>query len=213
MFITATLPAEVRYALVEPVLKRHALGWTPLRNPSLKAALAGDQLYLTTRGHCDCDSALGRLGRWAHQRPAGDGGGHVGGAAGAPAGASQAADPEVARLRKKGWGEAKIRRWLAQRAQAAANWQRAEAVRAEAVGSELREAGETGEAQRWLEALRELVSAPLRLKHVGLLLHQYPGGLEGERITVARRQSVSAAALDLQLLLELEEDVLYRFGR
>jgi hypothetical protein len=211
LFITATLPAEARWERVEPVLARHALRWKALENTSLKEALAGDHYYLTTRGHCDCDTALGSLGG----RISGPRRQTVAGAAGR--------DPEVAKLRKRGWGEAKIRRWLEQRAQAAANWTRAEAVRAETRGTEIREAGGTGEAQRWLETIRELLGGDgeggrageggARVKHVGLLLHQYGGGLQNERITLARSETVSAAALELQTLLELQTDVLYRFTR
>jgi hypothetical protein len=207
MFITATLPAAARWERVEPVLARHAFSWKTLENASLKEALAGDHYYLTTRSHCDCDSALGSLG------------GRITGPRRQSAAGAAGRDPEVAKLRKRGWGEAKIRRWLEQRAQAAASWSRAEAARAEALGTAVREAGGSGEAQRWLGAIRELVGAADELrgaapvKHVGLLLHQYGGGLRTERITLARSETSSAATLEVQGLLELEEDVLYRFTR
>lgn len=91
-FITAILPAGADIAALRAIARRHQRDLRPQANPDLPSQLArGDQCYLTTVGHCDCDSALGRA-RDACQP-----------------------DDDIGRWRRKGWTEAKIARALRQR--------------------------------------------------------------------------------------------------
>lgn len=95
-FITATLPIAADVAALDAIARRHGRQFMPMANASIGRQIGPDLRYfLTTLGHCDCDTPLGRLApqRLRHQ-----------------------ADPaEVAqRMRRKGWSEAKIARAQAQ---------------------------------------------------------------------------------------------------
>lgn len=90
-FITLIVPA-VDAAAVRLVMERHGRAAEPIDNPSIRKVLhGGEHQYLTTRGHCDCGTALaprhgsteefeGRIAK------------------------------EEARMRRKGWSAAKIAR-------------------------------------------------------------------------------------------------------
>lgn len=95
-FITATLPATADAAALDAIARRHGRQLQPMSNESIERQIGLDfRYFLTTLGHCDCDTPLGRLApeRLRHQ-----------------------ADPAEAtrRLRRKGWSEAKIARAQAQ---------------------------------------------------------------------------------------------------
>lgn len=94
IFVTAILPPGADHAAFEAIAARHSRRLLPQDNPGLHADLAeGERAYLTTPGHCDCDTALGS----ARRRP-------------------EAPSPEerARRLRRKGWSEGKIARALEQ---------------------------------------------------------------------------------------------------
>ena len=102
---------------------------------------------------------------------------------------------ERKKLQKKGWSAAKIARAEEQRA--AAREQHPSA------------SGPSPELAAWLALLREGIGGGL-VAEIGILLHSYRGGLEGERIALKAVRTVALAQVDEQLLRGIEEDVLYR---
>jgi hypothetical protein len=63
-FISAVLPSSADLSALAGVMARHGRALKPQINPVLGAQLqAGEQLLLTTAGHCDCGTALGALER------------------------------------------------------------------------------------------------------------------------------------------------------
>lgn len=89
-FITLIVPTEDGEA-VQAVMKRHGRAAAPIDNPSIRKLLREDeQQYLTTHGHCDCDTVLARrhTAEEIEERLA----------------------REAARLKRKGWSAAKIAR-------------------------------------------------------------------------------------------------------
>jgi len=65
-FISAVLPGSADLSALAGVMAHHGRALKPQRNPALEAQLqAGEQLLLTTAGHCDCGTALGALERYA----------------------------------------------------------------------------------------------------------------------------------------------------
>ena len=99
-YITLIAPCADQDAVSE-VMDRHGRAATPIANPSVARVLKdGECQYLTTRGHCDCGTAL------------------VPGLA--PGDADAAHAKEAAKLARKGWTQAKIARAMDGRRKAAA---------------------------------------------------------------------------------------------
>lgn len=93
-FISAVLPASVDIASLSVIAEKHGRRLRPQDNRSIEQALKpGESYFVTTAGHCDCGTALGRHAN-----------------ASAATGAT-----ELRKLRLKGWSEAKIARWREQR--------------------------------------------------------------------------------------------------
>lgn len=126
-FITAVAPPNAAQALA-PLAQRHGLAWRTQRNERLSEQVpAGSTLWLTTAGHCDCDSFLGRL-----------------------SGTDEATDTaaQAQRLRRKGVPAARIERILQQQAQQAGQAaQRQQHLAEQAAGS--------AELSRWRDFLRD----------------------------------------------------------
>ncbi|KRC35054.1 MULTISPECIES: hypothetical protein [unclassified Lysobacter] len=95
-FITATLPIAADIAALDAIARRHGRQLQPMANASIERQIGpGFRYFLTTLGHCDCGTPLGRR---------------------APERSRREPDPAEAaqRLRRKGWSEAKIERAQAQ---------------------------------------------------------------------------------------------------
>src|SRR5262245_39681188 len=122
-YITATLSHDTDLAALQPVIREHRMALSPIHNAHVEAQLPRGTLYLSaTRSMCDCGTALGCLNGGDRDR-------------------YHAGERDRERLRRKGWGEAKIARWVAER---------------EALGERIR--NYTGltlreDAERWLSFL------------------------------------------------------------
>jgi hypothetical protein len=176
-FITAVLPGSANFYLVGDVAARFDRAWRPLAsNPVLGQLRDGETYYLTTPGHCDCETVLGQATR-----------------AVTAAGRVQ----KLARLRKKGWSETKIDRWLADKEHA--DKRRHQRVTAG-----------TLDADRWLALLREILSSGAT-ETIGLLMHWYSGPISDADFIFARER-VPLLEVTPDFLLNIEEDRLYEFS-
>jgi hypothetical protein len=102
---------------------------------------------------------------------------------------------DTKRLKKKGWGEAKIEKWLKDK----------EHKRESALLSR------QPEAEEWIAFLRSAVGHP-NIGEFGLLLHSYETGPELESFKFKRQQIVPISEVTPAFIMELEEDVLCIFG-
>src|SRR5262249_9313009 len=143
-FVTATVPGELELPLLARVFEKHNLGFRLLSSsPVVRQLPAGDRYVLTTRGHCDCGTVLG-----SRRTPE-----------------AESRARQVAKLRKKGWGDAKIERWLAEK----------QAVRERDVRKPDSDArARTADVERWLAFVDDALALVPR---VGLLLHFYGGDI------------------------------------
>jgi hypothetical protein len=182
-YITVTLPHNVNANSVAPIFESHKLGFDLISNPHVSAQLeAGDLYLLTTRGHCDCGTALGSLNVSA----AHDG---------------LSYERELKKFRSQGWSEAKITRWLEHKEQTKEKHLREDEARAK---------GSTHELNQWLKLITNVLKSGYALR-IGVLLHMYHGGIESERISIVRREKVKLAELTPELLMRIKEDVVYEF--
>ena len=183
-YITAVVSAGADEAALRQIADRWGHGWEAIDNPHVQAQLkTGERYFLTTRKRCDCGTALGSAGpEWRHRRK----------------------DPtdRVPELRRKGWSEAKIARWLEDKQRAAGHHERKEAwLAGQPPGPE---------EEMWLGFLREALGGGAA-RGIGLLLHWYSGGVDSERISVKARSAVPLAVGSEDLLRRMEYGHLYMF--
>lgn len=98
-YITATVSNKDNIESVASIFKAHGFGFEFISNPYVAQQIGLQDWYILTSGkYCDCGTALGSLSNRVR---------------------AKAVDSErhVAKLRKQGWGEAKIKRWLEQKEQ------------------------------------------------------------------------------------------------
>lgn len=174
-FITAVLPGCANQSALAEIAARHGRALEPQRNPSVEEQLnPGEHYFLTTQGHCDCGTTLGALARSesTHERR------------------RSAAENDESKLRRKGWSDAKIKRWKEQKAE------------------HLAKPKQTPEATDWEAFLKEMLNSR-QTPFICLLLHWYTGPIEG-RIELQGREVVNVSA---ESLGRMREDVLYQFQK
>jgi hypothetical protein len=152
-FITLIAPTG-DVAAVSAVLGRHGRAARAVDNPSVRGSLReGERQYLTTRGHCDCGSVL------SLRRDT-------------PEELEKTLAAEEARLRRKGWSNAKIARAVEDRRKAGAKPERGH---------------ETDSFDLWATALTDLRS-DLGLSCAGLLIRFYSGDVSDDSFEASRRE-------------------------
>ena len=182
-YITATLNAGSDSAQVHALAMHHGLGWQALFNRKLVSQVApGSKWFLTSRKYCDCGTALGSAGKRPER--------------------THDSASDVPKLKKRGWSDAKISRWLADKS----------AAEARQLEYQTRGTGLTREVDNWITFLTSAIASKAA-DHVGVLIHEYSGGVSGERIAIKRREVIRVSEVTPELLWKMEFDVLYQFGR
>lgn len=183
LFITAAIPGDAKVDCVSRIFSKHKLAFEKIANEFVLAQLNPNDVYVsTTRGHCDCGSALGSVRQDGRDD-------------------TQNFEDEVVKLRAKRWSEGKIQRWLEQKEQTKEKQLREDEARITT--------GIPG-ANYWHSFISELLLSRCTNK-VGLLLHFYKGSVEGERVKITTRKRIPVEEITPQQLLEMEYDVLYEF--
>jgi hypothetical protein len=141
----------------------------------VQGQLAAGERYLehASGGWCDCGTMLGQAD------PPGE------------------ADRRAAKLRAKGWGQAKIDRWLAQTRQASQ----------EKLTRRVDQSNDPGN-DTWAVGITAALAAGAA--GFGLVLHWYSGAVADERFHLSRA-AFPLAALDPELLSHMPHDTLYWF--
>jgi hypothetical protein len=172
-FITLIAP-QADAAAVKSMAERHGRAAEPIDNPSIRKVLReGDRQYVTARGNCDCGTVLGAK----HQEPEA---------------LEDKLEKHSARLRRKGWSEAKIARAIDDRRRAE------ERPRPER--------GHTDSIELWTSLLTDLRDE-LKLPYAGLLVHFYSGAIDTEEFKAIRREVDKGTAWPDALALMAEDEV------
>lgn len=181
-FITGVLSKGGDAEAVGTLAEAHGFQWAPMANPTVQKQLtSGETYFLTTRGMCDCGTSLGWIGR---KTPA-----HS---------LDEALTQQAQALRKKGWSNAKVERWIETR--------RAVEQRQSRTDDQTAPTHE-GDLQRWVHFLCEVIETQASAG-IGILLHWYRGGIDSERIQLKDRLVVPVDGLSTTVLGALEEDML-----
>ncbi len=179
-FITAVLSKDADIEATAAVFRTYGRECVAFVNSSLAAQIGhAENVYFTTRVHCDCNTLLGSS---VTSLDAGD-----------------AREIDAARLRRKGWSEAKIARALDQRNDANARPPRSDPSQTS--------------LSAWCALIRDTLSSSSRTQYVGLLLHAYHSGMSEEEIVLRERVTLHATELNEASLAAMREDTIYEFGR
>jgi hypothetical protein len=151
-FVTLIVPTDDADA-VRAIMDRHGRAADPIDNPSIRKVLReGERQYVTTRGHCDCGTVLA---------PRHD----------TPETFEEKLAKEAARMKRKGWSEAKIRRAMEDRRKADAR----------------PSGGGSDSLELWNAVLRGLADE-LKLPYAGLFVRFYSGAIATEVFKASRRE-------------------------
>jgi hypothetical protein len=166
---------------VAAMFKSHGFGFELISNPHVAQQIGPQDWYILTSGkYCDCGTALGSL---VNRVPV----------------KNIDYERQVNKLRKQGWSEAKIKRWLEQKEQTKERHLREDEALAK---------GGDPELDRWIMLFDELINVR-QIPTMGLLLHWYHGSVETERIKIQRRERLRLSEVTAERLMKIEEDVLY----
>jgi len=168
-FVTLIAPTDDADA-VRAIMDRHGRAADLIDNPSIRKVLRmGERQYVTTRGHCDCGTVLA---------PRHD----------TPETFEEKLAKEAARMKRKGWSEAKITRAIEDRRKADAR-----------PGG-----GGSDSLELWNAALRDLRDE-LKLPYAGLFVRFYSGAIATEVFTASRREVLKGTPWQ-DALASLEHD-------
>jgi hypothetical protein len=182
-FITAVVPTVTDLQASRPLLDNYGMSFKEIRNSFIEAQLGGDRYVRATRSVCDCDSALGSASDQQETSQA-----------------DRTHAAEIEKLRKKGWSQHKIERWLAEKSGSSDRHQRQD------------QSNHDAELTHWREFIGALLSDGFT-KRLGLLLHMYNGRLEDEQIRIKRIELLSLSGQLDKALLAMDEDVLYMVSK
>lgn len=185
-FITAVIDRKIKLDDLNHLGRDKVITFHVCDNLFVKNQLRANEAYVArNRKYCDCGTELGMLARRSSPE------------------ALRVGKSEIERLKKKGWRERKIQRWIADREK--------NAEKAKTKYDNLANGGHS-DVKNWLEYFQKIFSDP-QISHLGLLLHWYSGRLEDERITVKQRKRVKINDLTKEILLTMEENVIYDIVR
>ncbi len=105
---------------------------------------------------------------------------------------------DLEKIKKKGWSETKIKHWIENKQKAIENNRRKTDIYINKIS-----------CFDWLEFIKELF-VKTNIKHFGVLLHWYKGGVESERIKINEVVHIHISNLTENDLLTIEDDKIYR---
>ena len=176
------MPKEVILEELKNIFNEFDMSFSPITNDNVRAQLRPDELYLrATKSYCDCDTVLGSQNRSQEYE-------------------NLLKSKKIRTLRKKRWSEEQIHDWIMNK------------INSKHHNTGLRKtAAEVDRAiSKWINFLRAVLNTG-KTKRLGLLKHWYRTGLDGEEILIKNTERINIKEINPELLLNLEEDVLYEF--
>jgi hypothetical protein len=178
LFVALVLPSYARIRDLEQVFESRLVAF---ENDSLREQLPPEDLVVReSRKSCDCGTELG-AGFDEPERPT--------------------LEKDLRRLRRKGWSQAKIEKWLA-------NKSRASSARSRAVQGHAERNGLSAEI--WVRRIRVALEGN-STRRLGLVLHDYEQAVSSESVSLVGKKRVRLDELSVECLLGMERDRLYEF--
>lgn len=185
-FITGLIDRAVSLDDLNKVGHGNAITFTKCDNDFVKSQLKPGEDYLVKKTNpCDCGTQLGLVCRTTTPDT------------------TRIEKREVDKLKKKGWTETKIKRWLTDREKT---------IEKDKIKYDRIVNGVYVDIANWIDYINN-VFTETKTQYFGLLLHWYKGGLEDERIKLKDRIKVKLSELTPDILLKMDEDVIYEVRR
>ncbi|MDR2921106.1 MAG: hypothetical protein LBV72_17300 [Tannerella sp.] len=180
-FITGIISGKITIEEINSIGDEFGLQFQKYSNEFVEKQLKSDETYIWKRcKYCDCGTPLGMFKRKDNNQT------------------EETQKAEIAKLKQKGWSEAKIQRLMNDRNKKAGQ---------EASKFEQSKRSAFHEVQKWGDFIKKLFNST-SIKTFGILLHWYSGSVNTERITLKERVMIDKTELSTEHLLEMEEDAL-----
>jgi hypothetical protein len=185
-FITGLIDKQLSLDDLNKAGHDNAITFDKCDNDFVKTQLKATEDYLVKRTKfCDCGTQLGLTTRTS--RPD----------------TTRVERREVDKLKKKGWSETKIQRWLTDREKTIEK----DKIKYDRIVNCVHI-----DIMNWIEYIN-MVFTKTKIEQFGLLLHWYKGGVKSERIKLKDRVKIKLCDLTPDTLLKMEEDVIYELRR
>ena len=185
IFITATLSPDADIEKVKPIARSCELAWKQIKSgPILNQLKDGETYFLTTVGFCDCSTDLGSAHDEIPEVPKVD------------------INKQIIKLKKMGWGEAKINRWSEEKEKHKKRLNREE-----------QHSGDPHwETNTWIEFINKVLDNELS-QWVGIIIENEMIFKSSEGFEIGKILNVSLNKLSRDYLLHMEVNTLYRFKK
>ncbi|MFX1571629.1 MAG: hypothetical protein ACFFB0_02690 [Promethearchaeota archaeon] len=181
-YITATLPNDVNLEELKSYFDKFNMDFSPINNSNVKPQLRPNEMYLrATKSYCDCDTVLGSQNLSQEYK-------------------KLLKSKKIRTLKKKKWSEEQIHNWIMNKINSK---QHKTALKKTPI--EIHQ-----EIDKWRNFLHTILNVA-KIKRIGLIKHWYNTGLVNEEILIKNTEEIKFKEITPNLLLNLEEDVLYEF--
>ena len=181
-YITGSMSGKVTVQELNSVGQEFRLQFETCPNEFVQKQLKSGESYIwKCCEYCDCGTLLGSLSEKNTKR------------------AESVNEVKIKKLKRKGWSETKIQRFLDEKNRKAE--QNAKDLERQIISAE-------SGIQKWIDFCKKLFETT-SIKTFGILLHWYGGGVSNERININERILIARSELTTKNLLEIEEDRLY----
>jgi len=185
IFVKATLSPDADIEKVKTIARSCGLAWKQIKSgPTLDQLKDGETSFLTTVGFCDCSTDLGS----AHYEK--------------PEVPKDNINKQIIKLRKMGWGESKINRWIEEKEKHKKRQDREE-----------QNYGDPHEETNfWMEFVSKVLEGELS-QWVGILIYNDMVFRTYEEYEIINNINVSLKKLSRDYLLHMKENTIYRFKK
>lgn len=181
-YITATLPKDTKLDSLKPLLEKFDMEFSLLKNTNITSQMRPDEIYLrATKSYCDCNTTLGSLSI-------------------TPEYSKMLKSQKVRGLRKKRWTNEQIHLWIIEKIK----------NKKPKGHDNLLPVEKDIEINNWMNFITKVLGIN-KLTRIGILKHWYSKGLSNEDFLIKNTKRISVKELDANILLNLEDDVLYEF--
>ena len=189
IFITATLSPDADIEKIKPIARTCELAWKQIKSGAILNQLKdGETYFLTTVGFCDCSTDLGS----AHDE--------------IPEVLKVDINKQIIKLKKMGWGEAKINRWIEEKEKHKKRLNREEQHYGDPHWDP------HGETNTWIEFINKVIEGELS-QWVGILIYNDMDLKTYEEYKISKNIDVSLKKLSRDYLLHMKENTVYRFKK
>ena len=181
-YITGIISGKVTVQELNSVGQEFGLKFETCPNEFVQKQLENGESYIWKHcNYCDCGTLLGSLNEKNIKRT------------------KNVSELEIGKLKRKGWSEAKIQRFL--------NDKNKKAEQNDKDLEQRKLSSENG-IQEWVDFCKKIFET-IPINTFGILLHWYKRGISNERIMLNERILIGKSELTAKKLLEIEEDTLY----